>query len=63
MLTAGFVFMFVATTPEPQFLPVPLAIVVVAQGLAVEAEARDGGAIAIRDIRRPGKEPGACLPH
>jgi hypothetical protein len=62
MLTAGYVFMFVATTPEPQFLPVLLFIVVVAQGLAVEAEARAGGAIAFRDILRPGKEPGACLP-
>lgn len=63
MLTAGYVFMFVATTPEPQFLPVLLFIVVVAQGLAVEAGACDGKGGAYSTILRPGKETGACLPH
>jgi hypothetical protein len=42
MLAAAYVFLIVAPTPEPQFLPVLLFLVVVARGLAVEAEARDG---------------------
>jgi hypothetical protein len=42
MLTAAYVFLIVAPTPEPQFLPVLLFLVVVARGLAVEEEARAG---------------------
>jgi hypothetical protein len=39
MLTASYVFLFVASTPEPQFLPVVLFLVVVAQGMALETAA------------------------
>lgn len=39
MLTASYVFLFVASTPEPQFLPVLLFMVVVAQGMALETTA------------------------
>jgi hypothetical protein len=55
LLAAGYVFMFVATTPEPQFLPALLFIVVVAQGLAAEAADR-GSPGAFGNILRPGKE-------
>ncbi len=36
MLASSFAFLVVATTPEPQFLPVLVFLVVVAQGLALE---------------------------
>jgi hypothetical protein len=39
LVTAAVVFMIVAPTPEPQFIPALLLIVVVAQGLAFEDEA------------------------
>lgn len=60
MLTAGYVFMFLATTPEPQFIPALLFIVVVAQGMAVEAGARNGPAEAFTRILRPAGEKGRC---
>jgi hypothetical protein len=59
LLLAGYVFMFLATTPEPQFLSALLFVVVVAQGLAVEAADRSSpGAFA--NILRPAKESAAC---
>jgi len=41
LLTAGFAFMLVATTPEPQFIPVLLLIIVFAQ--AVKYERKETG--------------------
>jgi hypothetical protein len=53
LLTAGFAFMLVATTPEPQFIPVLLLIIVFAQGLAVEKAARTGPDGTYARILRP----------
>jgi hypothetical protein len=41
LLTAGFAFMFAATTPEPQFIPVLFLIVVFAQGTRLAAKETD----------------------
>lgn len=49
MLTASYVFLFVASTPEPQFLPVLFFLVVVAQGMALETTAPVS--------QRPGRSP------
>ena len=38
MLASSFVFLIVATTPEPQFLPVLVFLVAVAQGMALERD-------------------------
>ncbi len=40
MLAASYTFLIVASTPEPQFLPVVIFLVVVAQGTALERNAR-----------------------
>jgi len=55
MTISGFVFMILATTPEPQFLPPLLLITAVAQGMAAEAEARLGPPAAWERLMRPAK--------
>jgi hypothetical protein len=59
MMIAANVFMLIATTPEPQFLPALILIAIVAQGMALEACAREGPNNAFPGILRPAKEPGA----
>ena len=43
MLSASYTFLIVASTPEPQFLPVVIFLVVVAQGMALERDAQGPG--------------------
>ena len=59
MMVAANVFMILATTPEPQFLPALVLIAVVAQGMAVEEGVREGPADAFPGILRPAKEAAA----
>lgn len=53
MMIAAIAFNILATTPEPQFLPPLLLLAAVAQGMAVEADARPGPPGARAGILRP----------
>jgi hypothetical protein len=59
LLAAAAAFLVTGSTPEPQFLPALLVLVVVAQGTALER----AGAAAVPAGRRPATPGGAGRPH